>query len=178
MDLSKDIITHLHLSSITTRKCMWLTGTSTFRVLPAHIGPLCILRHGRQTSGPVDFIFPMPKEGRSQSVPEYIISKQDQLAEYYNLAWEQLRAVAENIRGTMTPGLYRTNSSLVTCFGKCTMFIRSSEDHGWDLMSFAKFWVTLFTSCATGSQLPHYTRTPLSHTPAHMYQDWHRSAKC
>ena len=95
MDSSKDLITYLHLSSIATRWCMWLTGTSTFHILPAHIGALCIIQQGRETLGPVDFIFPMPKEGQSQLVPEYIILMQERLAECYNLAWEQLRTVAE-----------------------------------------------------------------------------------
>ena len=53
------------------------------------------LMFGRETSGPVDLPFPVPKEGQSPSVPEYVVSMQERLVECYNLARELLRAAAE-----------------------------------------------------------------------------------
>ena len=53
------------------------------------------LMFGRETSGPVDLLFPVPKEGQSPSVPEYVVSMQERLVECYNPARERLRAAAE-----------------------------------------------------------------------------------
>ena len=50
---------------------------------------------GRETSGPVDLLFPVPKEGLSPSVPEYVMSMQTQLMECNNLARERLCYAAE-----------------------------------------------------------------------------------
>ena len=98
-----DLIAHLGLSSVATWKCVWLTGMSTFRILWARIGPLHpstgftpnILMFGRESSGLVDLLFPIPKVGQGPSVPEYVVSKQERLVECYNLAREHLRAAAE-----------------------------------------------------------------------------------
>ena len=68
---------------------------------------------GWETSGPIDLLFPVPKEGQSPSVPEYVVSMQKQLMECNNLVREHLCSAAErqkrdhdtqNLQNKLQPG--------------------------------------------------------------------------